>query len=92
MGGGRVMGDPVREGPAAAGWQMRIWPRRDAGPLAAVMVELIDWLVTEGYAPTTQRNLVRAAARETFSGKAGSRRGPLSIKVRRRRPGRSGEP
>ena len=57
------MGDLVREGPAAAGGQMRIWPRRDAGPLAAVMAELIDWLVTEGYAPTTQRNLVRAAAR-----------------------------
>lgn len=57
------MGDLVREGSAAAGGQMRIWPRRDAGPLAAVMAELIDWLVTEGYAPTTQRNLVRAAAR-----------------------------
>ena len=27
------------------------------------MAELIDWLVAEGYAPTTQRNLVRAAAR-----------------------------
>jgi len=57
------MGDPVREAPAAVGWHERIWPRRDAGPLAAVMAELIDWLVTEGYAPTTQRNLVRAAAR-----------------------------
>lgn len=51
------------EGPAAAGWHARIWPRRDAGPLAAVMTELIDWLAAEGYAPTTQRNLVRAAAR-----------------------------
>lgn len=57
------MGDPVCEGPAAVGWHARIWPRRDAGPLAAVMTELIDWLVAEGYAPTTQRNLVRAAAR-----------------------------
>ncbi len=57
------MGDPVRDTPAADGWQMRIWPHRDAGPLAAVMAELIDWLVTEGYAATTQRNLVRAAAR-----------------------------
>lgn len=57
------MGDLGREGSAAAGWQERIWPRRHAGPLAAVMVELIDWLVAEGYAPTTQRNLVRAAAR-----------------------------
>lgn len=57
------MGGPVRGGAAADGWQMRIWPRRDAGPLAAVMWELIDWLVAEGYAPTTQRNLVRAAAR-----------------------------
>ena len=57
------MGDLVREGSAAAGGQMRIWPRRDAGPLAVVMTELIDWLVAEGYAPTTQRNLVRAAAR-----------------------------
>ena len=57
------MADPVCEGPAAAGWHERIWPRRQAGPLAAVMWELIDWLVTEGYAPTTQRNVVRAAAR-----------------------------
>lgn len=57
------MSDPVRGGAAATGWQMRIWPRRDAGPLAVVMTELIDWLVAEGYAPTTQRNLVRAAAR-----------------------------
>jgi site-specific recombinase XerD len=57
------MGDPVREGPGAGGWQERIWPRRQAGPLAVVMMELIDWLVAEGYAPTTQRNHVRAAAR-----------------------------
>jgi integrase/recombinase XerD len=57
------MADPAREGPAAACWHERIWPRRQAGPLAAVMRELIDWLVTEGYAPTTQRNQVRAAAR-----------------------------
>ena len=57
------MDDLGREGSVAAGWQERIWPRRHAGPLAAVMVELIDWLVAEGYAPTTQRNLVRAAAR-----------------------------
>ena len=42
------MGDPVCEGPAAAGWHARIWPRRDAGPLAAVMTELIDWLAAEG--------------------------------------------
>ena len=57
------MGDLGREGLAAAGWHERIWPRRHAGPLAAVMAELIDWLVAQGYAPTTQRNLVRAAAR-----------------------------
>mgnify|MGYP000928715087 FL=1 len=57
------MGDLEREGAAAAGWQERIWPRRHAGPLVAVMVELIDWLVAEGYAATTQRNQVRAAAR-----------------------------
>lgn len=49
--------------PAAVGWHERIWPRRQAGPLAAVMMELIDWLVAQGYAPTTQRNHVRAAAR-----------------------------
>lgn len=48
---------------AAVGWQMRIGPRRDAGSLAAVMWELIDWLVAEGGVKTTQRNLVRAAAR-----------------------------
>lgn len=57
------MGDPVGDAPAAVGWHDRIRPRRDAGPMAAVMTELIDWLVTEGYAATTQRNLVRAAAR-----------------------------
>lgn len=57
------MVDPVREGPSADGWQERIWPRRHAGPLAAVMVELIDWLVAQGYARATQRNHVRAAAR-----------------------------
>lgn len=57
------MDDPVREGPAGAGRHERIWPRRQAGPLAVVMMELIDWLVAEGYAPTTQRNHVRAAAR-----------------------------
>jgi site-specific recombinase XerD len=49
--------------PSAGSWHERIWPRRQAGPLAAVMMELIDWLVTQGYAPTTQRNHVRAAAR-----------------------------
>ena len=34
-----------------------------AGPVAAVMKELIDWLIGQGYAATTQRNHVRAAAR-----------------------------
>ena len=57
------MSDPVRVGPVAAGWHEAIWPRRHAGPLAVVMMELIDWLVAQGYAPTTQRNQVRAAAR-----------------------------
>ncbi len=57
------MGDPVGDAPAAVGWHERIRPRRDAGPLAAVMTDFIDWLVTQGYAATTQRNLVRAAAR-----------------------------
>lgn len=51
------MDDPM------SSWQERIWPRLQAGPVAAVMVELIDWLVEQGYAATTQRNLVRAAAR-----------------------------
>ncbi len=49
--------------PPTGSWHERIWPRRQAGPLAAVMMELIDWLVAQGYAPTTQRNHVRAAAR-----------------------------
>jgi integrase/recombinase XerD len=49
--------------PSAGSWHERIWPRRQAGPLAAVMMELIEWLVAQGYAPTTQRNHVRAAAR-----------------------------
>jgi site-specific recombinase XerD len=57
------MGDLVRGraggGPRGEG----IWPRRDAGPLAAVMAELIAWLGGQGYAPLTQRNHVRAAAR-----------------------------
>lgn len=39
---------------AADSWHERIWPRRQAGPLAAVMMELIDWLVTRGYAPSTR--------------------------------------
>ncbi|XAS62914.1 hypothetical protein ACOM2C_05495 [Pseudarthrobacter sp. So.54] len=49
--------------PSAGSWHQRIWPRRQAGPLAAVMMELIEWLVAQGYAPTTQRNHVRAAVR-----------------------------
>lgn len=49
--------------PPEGSWQVRIWPRLQAGPLAAVMIELIDWLVAQGYASTTQRNHVRAAAR-----------------------------
>ncbi len=57
------MGDPVCEGLPADSWYERIWPRLDAGPLSAVMVELIDWLVAQGYSPATQRNQVRAAAR-----------------------------
>jgi site-specific recombinase XerD len=50
-------------GPPAGSWNEKIWPRLQAGPLAAMMMELIDWLVTQGYAPATQRNHVRAAAR-----------------------------
>jgi len=49
--------------PSAGSWDEKIWPRRPAGPLAAVMMELIEWLVAQGYAPTTQRNHIRAAAR-----------------------------
>lgn len=49
--------------PLVGSWHERIWPRRDSGPIAAVMVELIDWMVVQGYAASTQRNLVRAAAR-----------------------------
>lgn len=41
----------------------RILPRRDAGPIAAVMEELIGWMAVQGYAASTQRNIVRAAAR-----------------------------
>lgn len=52
-----------KTGPPGGTWHQRIWPRLQAGPLAAVMMELIDWLVTQGYAPSTQRNHVRAAAR-----------------------------
>lgn len=50
-------------GPPAGSWHEKVWPRRQAGPLAAVMMELIDWLVIQGYARATQRNHVRAAAR-----------------------------
>ena len=49
--------------PPAGGWHARIWPIRPAGPLTVVMMELIDWLDGQGYASTTQRNHVRAAAR-----------------------------
>ncbi|WP_221176603.1 hypothetical protein, partial [Arthrobacter oryzae] len=60
--------------PSAGSWHQS-WPRRQAGPLAPVMMELIEWLVAQGYAPTTQRNHVRAAARlggsSTFSVAAG---------------------
>lgn len=59
--GSKLGGSPG--GPAADSWPAMIWPRGPAGPVAGVMAELIDWLVGEGYAPTTQRNLVRAAAR-----------------------------
>lgn len=50
-------------GPAAGSWHEEIWPRLPAGPLTALMVELIDWLGSQGYALSTQRNHVRAAAR-----------------------------
>lgn len=59
--GFKLEGSPA--GPAAGSWHARIWPRGPAGPVAVVMVELIDWLSVQGYAPTTQRNHVRAAAR-----------------------------
>ena len=61
-GGGAPVGAGGSGGPAG-GWREKIWPCRDAGPVAAVMAELIDWLLTQGYAPSTQRNIVRAAAR-----------------------------
>lgn len=44
-------------------WRQKIWPQRGAGPLAMTMAEFIDWLLKQGYAPSTQRNHVRAAAR-----------------------------
>lgn len=44
-------------------WRQKIWPHRGAGPLAVMMAEFIDWLLRQGYAPSTQRNHVRAAAR-----------------------------
>lgn len=57
-------GSEVAPAEAAAGsWHVRIWPRGPAGPLAEVMMELVDWLVDQGYAASTQRNVVRAAAR-----------------------------
>lgn len=31
--------------PSAGSWQERIWLRRQAGPFAAGMMELIEWLV-----------------------------------------------
>ncbi len=42
-----------------------VWGRSvcQAGPLAPVMEELVGWLDAQGYAATTQRNLVRAAGR-----------------------------
>lgn len=43
-----------------SGWSR---PGCQAGPLAPVMEELVGWLDAQGYAATTQRNLVRAAGR-----------------------------
>lgn len=60
---GGVLASDGKTSPAVDAWHQRIWPRLHAGPLVAVMMELIDWLVTQGYAPSTQRNHVRAAAR-----------------------------
>lgn len=60
--GGALVGSEGVGVPSGS-WYEKIWPRLDAGPVAAVMVDLIDWLVARGYAPTTQRNIVRAAAR-----------------------------
>ncbi|WP_314192306.1 tyrosine-type recombinase/integrase [uncultured Arthrobacter sp.] len=66
------MGDPIHiEGSAGPGntnavvdvWPEKIWPRLQAGPLAAVREELSGWLVAQGYAPSTQYNLARAAVR-----------------------------
>lgn len=47
----------------AAGVFERIWPLLQAGPLAAVAVDFIEWLTEQGYASTTQVNLSRAAVR-----------------------------
>jgi site-specific recombinase XerD len=49
--------------PGGGSWYEGIWPRLQAGPLDAVMMELMGCLLTQCYAPTTQRNHVRAAAR-----------------------------
>lgn len=61
-GGGASVG-AGKSRPTEGSWHERIWPRLHAGPLAEVMMALIDWLVRQGYAPMTQRNHVRAAAR-----------------------------
>jgi len=41
----------------------RVWARLQAGPLAAIVEELIQGLSDQRYAPTTQMNLARAAVR-----------------------------
>lgn len=38
-------------------------PRRDAGPLAGVMVDLVTWMRSEGYAPGTTVSVANTAAR-----------------------------
>lgn len=65
--GGPVYGeDPAGAGNIGVGARSQrgaVWVRLHAGPLAAVVDELVEWLSGQGYASTTQLNLARAAVR-----------------------------
>ena len=58
------MSDPVGNGVGDQWWAgLGLRPVRDGGALKGLMGELLDWLVTQGYARTTIHNIVRAALR-----------------------------
>lgn len=58
-----VPADPGIKLAVAVGALERIWPVIQSGPLAVVAGGFIGWLTEQGYAPTTQVNLSRAAVR-----------------------------